>query len=83
MSLPPPPPLATIKRQFSFEKSSLVKISIIFNGPGMRVTTLRAEVSYKSHARGKILLAGYVMTQSIEVLPSVRIQSQANKKSGR
>ena len=37
MSLPPP--LATIKRQFSFEKSSLVKISIIFNGPGMRVTT--------------------------------------------
>ena len=73
MSLPPPPPppLATIKRQFSFEKSSLLKISIIFNGPGM--TTLRAEVSYKSHARGKILLAGYVMTQRIEVLPSVRI----------
>ena len=75
-----PSPLATIKRQFSFEKSSLVKISIIFNGPGM--TTIRAKV-FKSHAREKILLAGYVMTQSIEVLPSVRIQSQANKKRGK
>ena len=42
---------------------------------------LWAEVS-KSHAREKILLAVYDMTQNIEVLPSVRIQKQANKKSG-
>ena len=46
------------------------------------MTTLRAEVS-KSHAKEKILLAVYVMTQRIEVLPSVRIQNQANKKSER